>query len=288
MKIIIIIIIITIFFAILLLDNYTNYNKINIRHLENYANNIKYVKLLGDCAGNNIKIYNDTDKAGCEMRCTKNEDCQGFSIYKKQCITKSASCGNSKSANNDLNENDWTFYKKINQPSDDYKKLLNDCPGNNINTYDTLSLSDCKKKCTSDPNCKGISYSISPKECITKSKACDEKENSDQSLTNKGFNFYKKEDDDDKDNDLPETDPPIDRNKAPKNYKDRALSCTCKPKGYEQPNDFLDKDGDKSGSEEDQYDPLGKGFDYKDKTKCPTCPLQDKINSNTEFIAGRY
>ena len=278
---IIIIIIITIFFTIIILDNYTYYNQINITQLEKYANNVQYVKLLGDCAGNNIKIYNDTDKAGCEAKCNENIDCQGFSIYKKQCITKSASCSNSKSANNKQDPNDWTFYKKISTANDDYKRLDNDCPGNNLNTFDTLSLSDCKKKCTSDPKCKGISYNINPKECITKSKACNEKESRDQTLIDKGFNFYKK---DDEEEDEPETKPPRDRNKAPTNYLERALSCTCKPKGYKQPNDFLDK----TTSEEDKYDPLGKGIDYPDKTKCPTCPLQDKINSNIQFIVSRY
>ncbi len=57
---IIIIIIITIFFSIIILDNYTYYNQINITQLEKYANNVQYIKLLGDCAGNNIKIYNNT------------------------------------------------------------------------------------------------------------------------------------------------------------------------------------------------------------------------------------
>ena len=77
------------------------------------SEHFSYVKLTGDCSGNNISSYTNTNLDQCKQICNDNPNCKGFSISNNLCIPKSNACNNPVATNKELIPNVWQFFKKI-------------------------------------------------------------------------------------------------------------------------------------------------------------------------------
>tara|TARA_B100002019_G_scaffold116621_1_gene100158 strand:+ start:215 stop:421 length:207 start_codon:yes stop_codon:yes gene_type:complete len=64
-----------------------------------------YEEMDGDCSGNNIDLYQNSDLDKCKEICNNNKECKGFSISSTNCIPKTVACDNPTPSN-------YKFYKK--------------------------------------------------------------------------------------------------------------------------------------------------------------------------------
>ena len=148
---------------------------------------------------NDINKYTNTSVHKCKEYCDKDVNCQGFTWSTRsggECFTKPTSCNKEYTNDPTPDPKDYNFYEKIGKP-DKYIRLESDCIGNNLNNYGNMSLTECKSNCDMDSNCKGISYNIKNRNCITKSKTCDHNPSQSQALTDDTYNFYEKKNGDD-------------------------------------------------------------------------------------------
>ena len=170
-----------------------------------------YLKHDDDCPGNDMMTrdsngnlipieYNKNTQGvnccnllnKCEELCNNNPNCVGFSYNGDRCLLKSARCENEV-------KNGFQFYKKPGSPDSmpnirpppmpviRYQNFKGDCPGNDIQAFNNITLDQCKQRCTQDPRCRGLSYHPQTGKCYTKYATCPF-----PGINFYGFNFHKK------------------------------------------------------------------------------------------------
>ena len=185
---------------IIVLFNLLNiFNKSNLFKKTKEGFDYSYTHFNNDCPDYNIEFKSNKNlsKLECEKHCNKNKHCKGYSYNtdpnsnNPSCILKSQAC----ERDCDAKEGSISFYKKNMgknyDPSDkcqhefSYKIFNHDCalwdedsPGGHLNPDITLTdtnLRDCKDQCSSNKNCKGITYGWETNKgikCILKTNNC--------------------------------------------------------------------------------------------------------------------
>lgn len=171
-----------------------------------------YLKHDDDCPGNDMMTRNQFGNlvpieynknspgvtccnllSKCEELCNKHPNCVGFSYNGDRCPLKTSRCDTEV-------KNGYQFYKKPGSPDSmpniippasrpriNYQQYSGDCPGNDIRFFDNVDLEQCKKQCSEDPRCKGLSYHPPSRKCYTKHNTCPY-----PGMNFYGFNFHKK------------------------------------------------------------------------------------------------